>query len=172
VEYARESIDWPRFRRRMEDWNLQVPVLAALRMMEVFFRHDPAAKVTEVPETPTVGWFERACFKVLSGLMSPTKNQRAHRGGLYGAFDRFTKIFFFNTVRLFDIFSYIVPSPGFLRGRYRRWPRALFPLLYPWHLLVFAGQATLNLLDMARFWLRKKLAGPVESPFGAPQAKG
>lgn len=173
VEYARETIDWQRFQRRVEEWNLQVPVLASLRMMEAFFRHDAEATVGEVPGNPPVGWFERACFNALSGLMSPTKNKRApHRGGLYGAFDRLTKVFFFNTVRLFDIFSYIVPSRGFLRGRYRRWPRPLLPLLYPWHLLVFAGQATLNLLDMARFWLRKKLAGPVESPFGAPQAKG
>jgi|GEM_PF-1302646 len=173
VEYVRETIDWERFRQRVEDWNLQVPVLASLRMMEAFFRHDLEAKVPDVPGDPPVRFFERACFNLLSRLFSPTKKQQEeNRGGLYGWFDRFTKIFFFNTVRLFDIFSYIVPAPGFLRVRYRGWPRALFPLLYPWHLMVFAGQATLNLLDMARFGLRKKLSGPVESPFGAPRAKG
>jgi len=173
VEYVRPDIDWELFRRRVTDWNLQVPVLASLRVMESFFGHDPKSRVPELPEAPPVGRLERACFTALSGLFSPTrKQQKENRGGLYGRFDRITKVFFFNTVRLFDIFSFIVPSPNFLRVRYRRWPRALLPLLYPWHLLVFSAQATKNLLDMALFGIRKKLRGPVESPFATPEAKG
>jgi hypothetical protein len=173
VEYARPDIDWELFGQRVERWNLQVPVLASLRVMETFFRHDPESRVPEFPGTPPVGRLERVCFTVLSGLISPTRKQKQmNRGGVYGRFDKVTKIFFFNTVRLFDIFSFIVPAPGFLRVRYHRWPKALLPLLYPWHLLVFAGQATLNLLDMIRFGIRKKLRGPVKSPFATPAAKG
>lgn len=172
IEYVRPDIDWELMRARVVDWNLQVPVLAALRVMESFFRHDPQTRVPELPGDPPVGRLERACFSALSGMMLPTQQQQQNQGGLYRRFDKITKVFFFNTVRLFDIVSYIIPSPGFLRGRYPRWPKALLPLLYPWHLLVFAGQATLNLLDMVRFAVRKKLRGPVESPFGPPAAKG
>ena len=173
VEYTRPDIDWELFRQRVTLWNLQVPVLASLRVMESFFRHDPESRVPELPGAPPVGRLERACFSALSGLISPTKKQRGkNRSGLYGRFDKLTKVFFFNTVRLFDIFSFIIPAPGFLSVRYHRWPKVLLPLLYPWHLLVFAAQATLNLLDMARFGIRKKLRGPVESPFAPPETKG
>jgi hypothetical protein len=172
VEYVRPTIDWDLFRTRVTDWNLQVPVLSSLRVMESFFRHDPECRVPELPGDPPVGRLERLSFSALSGLMVPTKKQQQNQGGLYRWFDKLTKVFFFNTVRLFDIVSYIFPSPGFLRGRYPRWPRALLFLLYPWHLLVFAAQASLNLLDMVRFAVRKKLRGPVKSPFPPTAAKG
>jgi len=172
VAHARkQGIDWNLMRQRVEQWNLQVPVLASLRAMESFFAHDPESRVAELPGSPPVGLLERTSFKLLSGLISPAKTSD-RRGSIYGRFDKLTKVFFFNAVRLFDIVSFIVPAPGFLRVRYARWPRLLFPLLYPWHLLVFTGQATLNIIDMVRFGIRKKLRGPVESPFVPPAAKG